>query len=250
MSDNAGDSQRVVVVTGAGQGIGRAIAHRFGAQGALVVVNDISTSGAAHAVASEIEAEGGSAMVAEADVADEAQVTALAKRVTGDLGRVDVLVNNAGVTSHMPFLELSVAEWDRVIAVNLRGVFLCCRALVPLMLEAGGGVIVNMASDLGLAGAPLLTHYSASKGGVLALTKALAKELAPTIRVNAVAPGPIETEMLTIYPDEFNEATLSQIPLRRWGQPEDAAASVTFLASEDASYYTGWVLSPNGGVVV
>lgn len=252
MSEIAGDSQRerVVLITGAGQGIGRAIAHGFAAEGAFVVVNDTSASGLAPIVAREIEEAGGSALAAEADVADEEQVDGLAQRLIDDLGHVDVLVNNAGVTSHVPFVELSVAEWDRVISINLRGVFLCCRAIAPTMLERGGGIIINMASDLGLCGAPLLAHYSASKGGVLALTKALAKELAPTVRVNAVAPGPIETEMLTVYPDEFNETTLSQIPLARWGQPEDAAASVVFLASAGGSYYTGWVLSPNGGAVV
>ena len=252
MSQGAADSQRerVVLVTGAGQGIGRAIAHRFAGEGAVVVVNDVSGSGRAEVVVQEIQDAGGSALAAEADVSDEGDVADLVTRIIADLGGIDVLVNNAGVTSHVPFVELSVEEWDRVMAINLRGVFLCCRAVAPPMLERDGGIIINMASDLGLTGAPLLAHYSASKGGVLALTKALAKELAPTVRVNAVAPGPIETEMLTVYPDEFNETTLAQIPLGRWGQPEDAAASVTFLASSGGSYYTGWVLSPNGGAVI
>jgi len=166
-------------------------------------------------------------------------------------GSPDIVVNNAAVTSHIPFLDLSEAEWNRVISVNLTGTFLVCRASIREMLKRGGGRIINIASDLGMVGAPMVGHYSASKGGVIALSKALAREFAPRgISVNVVAPGPIETEMLTAYPEEYNAETLATIPLGRWGTPDDVASTVAFVASQAASYYTGWIFSPNGGVVM
>lgn len=161
-----------------------------------------------------------------------------------------MLVNNAGVSTHIPFLELPVAEFDRLLAVNLRGTFLCCRAVCPNMVRRASGVVTNIASELALIGAPGLVHYSASKGGVVALSKALARELAPAVRVNVVAPGPTETEMLMAHPDEYNDDKRREIPLQRWGRPEDIAGTIAFLASADATYYTGWVLSPNGGTVM
>jgi 3-oxoacyl-[acyl-carrier protein] reductase len=241
---------KVVVITGASRGIGRAIAERFGAEGARVAVNHFDDADEANSVIDGIRSAGGVATGFAGDVSDPGSVNRMIEAVRAEFGEIDVLINNAGVSSHVPFVDLSVEEWDRVLAVNLRGVFLAARAVVPHMLDRGTGQVINIASELGLVGAPRVVHYCASKGGVLAMTKALARELAPTIRVNAIAPGPIETELLTAYPDEYNDDTLSQIPLGRWGQPADIAGTAAFLASEDASYYTGWVLSPNGGVVM
>ena len=171
-------------------------------------------------------------------------------RVTRDLGPIDVLVNNAGVSSNARIADLAVEEFDRVLAVNLRGTFLCCRAVCPAMARRGSGTVVNVASELGLTGGIGFAHYCASKGGVIAMSKALARELAPDVRVNVVAPGPTETEMLMSKAVEYNPEKLEAIPLRRWGRPDDIAATICFLASPDASYYTGWVLSPNGGTVM
>jgi 3-oxoacyl-[acyl-carrier protein] reductase len=237
-------------VTGSSRGIGRAIAARFGAEGATVAVNHLGDDAQAAEVVKELESSGGVAAAFEADVSKAEDVERMADAVEARFGPIDVLVCNAGVSSHVPFVDLSVDEWDRVIAVNLRGVFLCCRAVCPRMVERGAGRVVNVASELGLVGAERLVHYCASKGGVIAMSKALAREMAPSVRVNVVAPGPIETELLTAYPDEYNDETLAQIPLARWGRPEDVAGTVCFLASDDASYYAGWVLSPNGGVVM
>jgi 3-oxoacyl-[acyl-carrier protein] reductase len=239
-----------VLVTGSSRGIGRAVAERFGAAGANVAVNHVGDGEVAAEVVGAIESAGGRAAIFEADVSDPGAVDRMVAAVEEELGPIDVLVSNAGVSSHVPFVDLSVDEWDRVLAVNLRGVFLSCRAVCPRMLDRGSGRVVNVASELGLVGAETLVHYCASKGGVIAMSKALAREMAPRVRVNVVAPGPIETELLTAYPDEYNDDTLEAIPLKRWGQPADVAATVCFLASDDASFYSGWVLSPNGGVVM
>ena len=239
-----------VVVTGASRGIGRAAAERFGAEGARVVVNHAGDAERAEAVVRAIEAGGGSAVHVDADVSRPEQVDRLAAAAASRFGPIDVLVNNAGISTHIPFLELPVEEFDRVLAVNLRGTFLCCRAICPDMVRRESGTVVNVASELAFVGAPGLVHYCASKGGVVALSKALARELAPAVRVNVVAPGPTETELLMAHPDEYNEAKRRDIPLQRWGQPEDIAATICFLASAEASFYTGWVLSPNGGTVM
>lgn len=239
-----------VLVTGASRGIGRATSERFAAEGARVVVNHAGDGEQAERVVAGIEAAGGTATPVEADVSDPDAVAALVAAAEQRIGPIDVLVNNAGISTHIPFGELSVEDFDRVLSVNLRGPFLCCRAVCPGMLARGGGAVVNVASELAFVGAPGLVHYCASKGGVLAMSKALARELAPTVRVNVVAPGPTETDMLMGHADEYNADKLRDIPLGRWGRPADMAATICFLASGDASYYTGWALSPNGGVVM
>lgn len=240
---------RVVLVTGASRGIGDATARRFAAEGALVAVNHFGDAERADQTIAAIAGDGGTAIALDADVSQPDEVDQMVDAVTDRLGPIDVLVNNAGVSSHVPFHELSISEFDRVLAVNLRGAFLCCKAACPGM-AGRGGTVVNVASELALTGGKGFVHYCASKGGVIAMSKALARELAPTVRVNAVAPGPTETEMLTAHAAEFNEHKRDQIPLRRWGRPEDIAATICFLASADASFYTGWVLSPNGGTVM
>jgi NAD(P)-dependent dehydrogenase (short-subunit alcohol dehydrogenase family) len=240
----------VVIVTGASRGIGRATAERFAAEGAQVVVNHARDAERAGEVVAAIAAAGGAAVAVEADVSNPEQVDAMVTRVTRELGPIDVLVNNAGVSSNARIADLAVEEFDRVLAVNLRGTFLCCRAVCPAMTRRGSGTVVNVASELGLTGEIGFAHYCASKGGVIAMSKALARELAPDVRVNVVAPGPTETEMLMSKAVEYNPEKLEAIPLRRWGRPDDIAATICFLASPDASYYTGWVLSPNGGTVM
>jgi 3-oxoacyl-[acyl-carrier protein] reductase len=242
---------KVVLITGASQGIGQATAERFAAESAVVAMNHFRQQEKAEAIAGQIRQHGGRAEIFEADVSDRQAVAKMVEDIEAKLGEIDILVNNAGIASHIPFLKLAAEEWDRVLAVNLGGTFNCCKAVAPSMARRRAGKIINVASELGLVGAPTLVHYSASKGGVIAMSKALARELAALgVNVNVVAPGPTETELLTAYPEEFNEQTLATIPLRRWGQPRDIAATIAFLASEDASFYAGWVLSPNGGVVM
>jgi 3-oxoacyl-[acyl-carrier protein] reductase len=241
----------VTLVTGSSTGIGRATVERFAAEGSAVVINHFGQPEKAAEVAAGIRRLGARALVIEADVTDRAAVDRMVRETESGLGDIDVLVNNAGVASHIPFLELPPQEWDRVLAVNLDGVFHCCQAVAPSMVRRRRGRIINVASELGLIGAATLVHYSASKGGVIAMSKALARELGPLgVNVNAVAPGPTETDLLTAYPDEYNDRTLATIPLGRWGRPSDIAATIAFLASDDASYYAGWVLSPNGGIVM
>ena len=238
---------RVALVTGGGSGIGRSIALRLGRSGLSVAVLDID-AGAARRTAAEL---GGGALAVSADVAEAAAVRDALEQVHAALGPVHVLVNVAGIGAFAPLLEISDAAWARMIAVHLTGTFHCTRAAVPDMLAAGWGRIVNTASVAGLnGGGPGLSHYAAAKGGIIAFSKALAHELGPAgITVNCLAPGLIDTPMVrsAMVSDEIRARTIQSSPVRRVGVPEDIAAAVAFLVSEEASFFTGQVMSPNGG---
>ncbi|MDH6136211.1 3-oxoacyl-[acyl-carrier protein] reductase [Kitasatospora sp. MAA4] len=242
---------QVALVTGAATGIGAATARALAAEGAAVLVNHWRTPEAARAVVDEITAGGGRALAIEANVADADAVTAMVRSAEESFGPVSILVNNAGIISRAELTELTEDEWDRVLNVNLKGVYLCCRAVAPGMIARGAGRIVNISSDLALTGEARLIHYCAAKGGVISLTRALARELIPHgVNVNAIAPGMTETPMLTANPITYNPERERSIPAGRWGTPQDIAASVCFLASAEADYYVGALLSPNGGIVM
>ena len=239
---------RTALVTGAATGIGRACALRMAQAGAFVWVNHLGQADAADGVVREIAAAGGRAQAVEADVSDADAV----QRMAGGVGAVDVLVNNAGIIQEKPFLETTEADWDRMLAVDLKAVFLVCRAFIPGMLSKGQGAIVNIASDLGILGRERYAPYCAAKAGVIGLTKSLAREFAPQrIRANAVAPGPVATAMVSLehMSAEWVEKELA-IPQHRLGAPEEIADSVLFLASDLSRFYTGQVLGPNGGSVM
>jgi 3-oxoacyl-[acyl-carrier protein] reductase len=244
------DDKRTIV-TGGARGIGRAIVEAFAAEGADVAVADVLSEETVSPVLAEVERQGRRGIFVRTDVAREDQVRSMVGTVQEAFGRIDVLVNNAGVLGQTPLEEMPVQEWDRVLGVNLRGTFLCCRFVLPNMLERGGGRIINVASQIGQAGAPLLAHYSASKGGVIAFTKALAREVAARgVLVNAVAPGPISTGIMPAESDELEEARKAALPIRRFGEVDEVAPTVVFLASDDSSYYVGQTLGPNGGDVM
>ncbi|MGC4393903.1 SDR family NAD(P)-dependent oxidoreductase [Hydrogenophaga sp. T2] len=239
---------RTALVTGAATGIGRACALRLAEAGAAVWVNHLGQAEAAAALVQAINAAGGHAQAIEADVADAAAVQRMAESV----GAIDVLVNNAGVILEKPFLDTTEADWDRVLGVDLRAVFLVCRALLPGMLARGGGSVVNIASDLGLLGRERYAPYCAAKAGVIALTKSLAREFAPQrVRANAVAPGPVATAMVSLehMSAEWVDKELA-IPQHRLADPAEIADTVLFLASDLSRFYTGQVLGPNGGSVM
>jgi 3-oxoacyl-[acyl-carrier protein] reductase len=234
----------VALVTGAGRGIGRAIALVLAGRGAHIAVNDLEASGA-EAAAADIRCLNRRALVYSGDVSDPAQVERMVAAAMELTGQIHVLVNNAGIGGRgLTILDLSVEDWDRMLEVDLRSVFLCCRAVAPIMVRQGFGKIINMASIFGVSGAAGSVPYSAAKAGVIGLTKALARELAPLgINVNAVAPGLIDTDMSRA------RGTLDRpnVPWPRLGKPEDVAQLVAFLASPGAQYITGQVISPNGG---
>jgi 3-oxoacyl-[acyl-carrier protein] reductase len=237
-------SGQTAIVTGAARGIGRAIAETLGDRGAAVILADRDNT--ATDTASELTQNGLQAEAVECDVTDRADTAALAEYVAEEHAGVDILINNAGIGSGGSFTELSPEEWDLVIDVNLTGVFNCCNAIVPKLIENGGGNIVNISS---MAGRNVSYHgaanYTASKWGVIGFTKHLAWDLGDhDIRVNAVCPGATRTSM----PDEANhEDTAEKIPLNRWAQPEDQAQAVAYLVSDEASYLTGTVLEVDGG---
>jgi NAD(P)-dependent dehydrogenase (short-subunit alcohol dehydrogenase family) len=242
-------SGRTAFVTGGNTGIGAAIVRRLAAEGASVGLAYFEDAAAAEALVAELEATGARSVAVPCDVRDRGSVQTAVASVAEALGPVDVLVNNAGVLRHTPFLEISPEEWRLIFATNVEGAFHCIQACLPAMLERGEGCIVNVASELALVGEPLLVHYSASKAALIGLTKALAREVGPLgVRVNAVAPGPTDTRILT--EEERSEAYAARLPLRRLGRPEEIAATVAFLSSADASWYAGQVLSPNGGAVM
>lgn len=242
---------RVALVTGAATGIGRATARALAQAGASVAVNHLAQPEAAGALVRELEALGARAAAFEADVTRSADIARMLAGVEAALGPVDVLVNNAGIILEKSLVETREDEWDRLLAVDLKSVFLMSRAVLPAMQARDAGVIVNIASDLGLLGRANFTAYCAAKAGVIGLTRALARECAPHIRVNAVAPGAVNTAM--VAPESMSAASLAQelaVPQGRLAEPQEIAATVVFLASELARFYCGQVLSPNGGSVM
>jgi len=242
---------RVAIVTGGARGIGGAIAAAFAAEGADVVIADVLGEDVAAPVRAAIADAGRKSLLVRTDVTDEQQVRAMVDRAYEEFGAVDILVNDAGTFGQFFFHELPVEEWDRVIGVNLRGVFLCTRFVLPRMLERGRGNVINVASQLGQIGGVEMVHYSASKAGVIGFTKALAREVSTKgIRVNAIAPGPILTEMMAQETEEWAARKLAELPMGRFGEVEDVAPTAVFLASDDSSYYVGQTLCPNGGDVM
>ena len=241
---------QVALVTGCGRGIGRAIALALAEHGAGVVVNDLMEE-SAEQVATEIEAIGVAAMPVVADITCEDEVKAMVTAAVDRFGQIDILVNNAGITQDNLLMRMSEEQWDTVLAVNLKGAFLCTKAVARPMVKARRGRIINIASVVGLTGNVGQANYSSSKGGLIALTKSTAQELGSRgITCNAVAPGFIETEMTARLSDEAREQMLGRVPMGRPGQPEDVAQAVVFLAGPEASYITGQVLTVDGGMVM
>jgi len=263
---------QVAVVTGGGSGIGRAIGRRFAAEGARVALADIRGE-AAERVAAEVRDAGGSALAQAVDVADSGQVDALFARVVEEWGTVDALVNNAGIgelsAGLQARLQQAIAgmmaggrrrslgvvshmdddEWRRMIDVHLFGTFACTRAALRVMEEKGRGAIVNMASVAGLGGSPGLAHYSAAKAAIIGFTKSVAAEAGgANVRVNAIAPGLIDTPMTAAMPAMLRQMLIMRTPLGRVGNPDEIAATALFLVSDEASFVTGQVVSPNGGL--
>ena len=240
-----------VLITGASRGIGAACAKAFAKASYNVAVNYNKSEAKAEALAEELRSFGVKAVCIKADVSDSAQVRNLFDTARSQLGDIDVLVNNAGISLYGLLTDVSDEEWDRLIASDLSSVFYCCRAALPDMIRSQSGVIINIASMWGEVGASCEAAYSAAKAGVIGLTKALAKEVAPSgVRVNAVSPGVIMTDMMSGFSDEDIKALSDEIPLGRPGAPEDVADAVLFLASDKAKYITGQVVSVNGGMVI
>lgn len=250
MGEGQSETARVAVVTGGGSGMGRAICHRLAAQGHGVAVLDIDGD-TTEQVAKEIEAEGGRAVAVAVDVSDRAAVDAAMDQARAAFGPIGILVTSAGIEGFVSFLDIDVAAWERMLAVNLTGAFHCMQSVVPDMVAANWGRIVTISSSSAQSGTRRMAHYVASKGGVIALTKAVALDLASKgITVNTIPPGAIDTPMMRRPMESGAMATLDQVvaraPLGRLGTPEDIAAACAFLCSEDAGYITGQQINVNG----
>ncbi len=242
---------KTAVVTGSGRGLGKSIALRLASMGANIVLNDIAASDAIDATAEEFKAAGYNVAVTKGDVRNPEDVKAMVETAVKTFGSLDVLVNNAGITKDKPMAMMSEEDWDLVLDINLKGAFLCTKAAAKVMIKQRSGKIVNIASVAGRYGNPGQANYSASKAGLIGLTKTTAKEFAPRgITCNAVAPGLIQSKMTDILPEEVRNNYLKNIPLGRFGTPEDVANVVAFLASEDSNYVTGQVIDIDGGLVM
>jgi 3-oxoacyl-[acyl-carrier protein] reductase len=238
------------LVTGGARGIGGAIATAFAREGADVAVLDLKIANA-EAKTAELKQFGVKTVAVAADVSNEAQVEAAVAAVIKGLGQIDILVNNAGIDTTSVVTEMSTSMWDEMMAVNLRSVFLCTRAVLKPMLDRKFGRIINIASQLGHKGAPEMAHYAAAKAGVIGFTKSLAYEVARDgVTANAICPGPIETELYRGLPEEWRKAKLNELPIRRAGQVTEIAPTAVLLASEEGAYYVGATMNPNGGDVM
>jgi 3-oxoacyl-(acyl-carrier-protein) reductase len=242
---------RTALVTGASRGIGRAIALALAEEGADVAINYVSNEAAARAVADGVQKLGRRALLAQADVGDYPDTFRMAQRVLEEFGHLDLLVNNAGINSDKTFVKMDHASWRKVLAINLDGVFNCTKVFVDQMLAQNYGRVINITSVIGQIGNFGQANYAASKAGVAAFTKSLAKELAGKgVTVNAVAPGFIETEMVGGIPEKVRARLLDQIPLKRFGTAEEVARAVVYIVSADGDYITGAELSINGGLLM
>lgn len=241
---------KVALVTGSSRGIGRAIAGRLAKEGYALCINCVERVDKARELARELADQGCRVMVYQADVSKREQVNAMVDRVRETFGPVSLLVNNAGVAGQVQFQDITDEQWNRYFAVNLNGAFHTIQAVLPDMLHAKSGCIVNISSIWGLRGASCEVAYSCTKAAIIGLTRSLAMELAPSgIRVNCVAPGVIDTDMLSVLPEEVLSDLAEQTPMGRLGRPEDIAGAVAYFASEDASFVTGQVLTADGGFI-
>lgn len=242
-------SGKVALITGSARGIGRSIAEAFGAEGAIVVVNDVGSDAGARETLAAITGSGGNGTVEMFDVSDPAAVDAGVKNILAAHGRIDVLVNNAGITRDNLLLRMSEEEFDAVIRVNLKGTYLMTKTVTRHMMKQRSGKVVNISSVVGMMGNAGQSNYAAAKAGIIGFTKAAARELAPrNITVNAIAPGFIRTAMTAGLPEAVQKAFLAQIPLGRFAEPQEVAELALFLASDASSYITGQVIGLNGGM--
>lgn len=242
---------KTAIVTGSGRGLGKIIAKKLGDMGANIVLNDIATSDSIDATAKELKALGINVLVTKGDVRNLEDNEAMVKACIDEFGSIDILVNNAGITKDMLIIRMNEQDWDDVLDINLKGAFLCTKSVVRFMMKQRKGKIINVASVAGVMGNRGQANYSASKAGLIGLTKSTAKELASrNINCNAIAPGIIESKMTEVLPDSVKENYLNNIPLKRFGKPYDVANVVGFLASEDSNYVTGQVIHIDGGLVM
>lgn len=242
---------KVALVTGASRGIGRAIALKFAQSGCDVIINYSSSKAQAEVLKDEIEKMGVKAMIVKCNVSNADEVEAMFSQIEKEFGRLDILVNNAGITKDGLILRMSEDDFEQVLAVNLKGAFLCAKAAAKMMVKQRSGNIINISSVVGIIGNVGQANYSASKAGMIGFTKSLAKELASrNIRVNAIAPGFIKTDMTEVLSEKVKEAMLSSIPLGRFGEAEEVANVALFLASDLSSYITGQVIVVDGGMVM
>ena len=240
---------KVAIVTGSGRGIGKAIAMKLAENGATLVINDVGDSAPAEQTVTEIKNLNRQAVAIMADVSSSADVTKMMETAIAAYGKVDILVNNAGITRDQLTMKMTDEEWDKVLAIDLKSVFLCTRAVLRPMLKQRSGRIISMSSVVGIIGNAGQANYAAAKAGIIGFTKTIAKEVASRgITVNAVAPGFIDTPMTQVLPEERKQALMANIPLGYLGTPRDIAETVAFLASEEARYITGQVISVDGGI--
>jgi 3-oxoacyl-[acyl-carrier protein] reductase len=242
---------KVAIITGASSGIGSEIAIQFAKEGAIVIINYSNSSEGAEKVKQEIEEIGGKAITFKCDVANYNDVEKMIEKIIEDYSKIDILVNNSGITRDNLLMRMEEEDFDKVIDINLKGTFNTIKCVSRHMIRAKKGKIINMASVVGITGNAGQANYAASKGGVIALTKSVAKEFATrNINVNAIAPGYIETRMTAVLNEKVKDGILTNIPMKRVGKPEDIAKVAVFLASEDSNYITGQVINVDGGMVM
>lgn len=242
---------KTVIITGSGRGLGKAIALKLANMGANIVLNDIPASEAIDETYSEFKNNGFNVIATKGDIRNFEDVESMVNAAVDAFGTVDILVNNAGITKDTLIMRMSESDWDDVLDINLKGAFLCTKAVAKVMMKKRTGKIINISSVSGVMGNPGQANYSSSKAGLIGLTKSTAKELAPRgITCNAIAPGIIESKMTEVLPDSVKENYFNNIPLKRFGKPEDIANLIAFLSSEDSNYITGQVINIDGGLVM